>query len=84
MYERLTAAASIVSKKTGTTANLWKKTDAFMTDAVSKNLEVKKLVPSILNSQQQSNEIPCKSSTMDKLDHSNFSVLRNFGKGVKL
>ena len=52
MYERLTAAASIVSKKTGTTANLWKKTDAFMTDATSKNLEVKKLVLSILNSQQ--------------------------------
>ena len=84
MYERLTAAASIVSKKTGTTANLWKKTDAFMTDAASKNLEVKKLVLSILNSQQQSCEIPCKSCTMDKLDHSNFSVLSNFGKGVKL
>ena len=44
MYERLTAAASIVSKKTGTTANLWKKTNAFMTDAASKNLEVKNLL----------------------------------------
>ena len=50
MYERLAAAASIVSGNIFTTANLWEQTDAFMTDSASKNLEVEKLVPSILNS----------------------------------
>ena len=38
-YERLATAATIVSGKIVTAANLWEQTDAFMTDAASKNLK---------------------------------------------
>ena len=56
-YEYLAAAATIVSGKIVAAANLWEQPGASMTDAVSKNLEVGKLVPSILNSQHQTYHI---------------------------
>ena len=83
-YEHLAAAATIVSGKIVTTANLWEKTDAFMTDAASKNLEIEKLVPRILNSEYQPYHILCKSHTVEKLDQSNLSVVSKLEKDIKL
>ena len=47
--EFLAAAATIVSGKINTAANLWDQNDAFMTDAASKNLKnlLKDLYPSV-------------------------------------
>ena len=83
-YECLAAAATIASGKTVKAANLWGKTDAFMTDAASKNLEIEKLVPRILNYQHQLYHILSKSHTRDKLDQSNLSVLSKLEKDIKL
>ena len=55
-----------------------------MTDAASKNLEIKKLVPKILNSQNQPYHILCNSHTVEKFDRSNLSVLSKLEKDTKL
>ena len=84
MYERLAATATVVSGKIVAAANLWEKADAFMTDAASKNVEIKKPVPRILNSQHQPHHIFCKSHTVEKFGQSNLSVLSKLEKDIKL
>ena len=83
-YECLAAVAAIVNEKIITAANLSEKTDAFMTVTESKILEIKILVPRILNSQHQPYHSLCKGHTVEKFGQSNLSVLSKLEKDIKL
>ena len=64
--------------------DLWERTDAFMSDAMAKNLEIEKTVTKIINSAHEPYHILCKSHAAEKLDRSNLSVLGKLEKEVKL
>ena len=83
-YERLTAAATISRKSESKVTELWEKTDAFMSDAVAKNLEIQKTVPEVINSSHEPYHILRKSHTVEKLDRSNLSALNKLEKDAEL
>lgn len=84
-YERLAAAASELDKESNIKAvHLWVKTDAFMSDAVSKNLQIETTVAEALQSKHKPYHILCKSHTVEKLDKSNLLVLNLLEKEIKL
>ena len=83
-YERLAAAATEFLKREMKASDLWKKTDAFMSDAVAKNLQIEKTVPKVLNSHHEPYHILCKSHTVEKLDKSNLKVLGTLEKQIKM
>ena len=83
-YERLAAAASEFNKSNIQASNLWGKTDALMSDAVAKNLEIEKTVPNVLHSDHEPYHILCKSHTVEKLDKTNLFVLNKLERDIKL
>ena len=82
-YSRLADAASVVKGKVITPASLWEKTNAIMTDAVSKNLHIEDYIGQAIGSDHRPHHLLCKSHTVEKLDASNLNVLSNVEKMVK-
>lgn len=60
------------------------KNDAFMPDAVVKNLQIEKIVPKVLNSDHKPYHILYESHTVEKLDKCNLSVLAKLEQAIKL
>ena len=83
-YKRLATAASTVLKESVTPSSLWQNTCAFMTDAVSKNLDVEKLVSQELGSNHIPHHLLCKSHTVEGLDTSNIQVLASLELDLKM
>lgn len=63
---------------------LWEKTDHYMTDNVSQNLEVVSLVAEIMRSDHKPNHLLCKSHMVKKLDNCNIDVLASIKTKVDL
>ena len=82
-YNRLAVAASVVASIVISPAALWEKTDAIMTDSVSKNVHIEDLIGEALNSDHRTLHLLCKSHTVEKLDAINLQVLSNVEKMVK-
>jgi len=70
-FQRLATATSNIA----TSKMLWGKVDAFMTDAVSKNLKVEYLVAVELQSDHVPLHLLCKAHTCEKLDDCNETTL---------
>lgn len=70
-FQRLATATSNIA----TSKMLWGKVDAFMTDAVSKNLKVEYLVAEELQSAHVPLHLLCKAHTCEKLDDCNETTL---------
>ena len=81
-YHRLADAVSIYLKKVIEPIKLWEQTTAIMTDSVSKNLEIEKLIAASLNSKYVPLHILCKSHTVEKFDETNLKVLMKIEKAV--
>ena len=64
-------------------ATLWHKTDALMTDAVTKNLKIEDNIATALGTTYKPMHLLCKSHTVEALDRSNLSVLYEIEKQVK-
>ena len=82
-YKRLEESANIRSHKI-TAKELWEKTDAFMTDAVMKNLGVEKIVAERFRSEYKPYRLLCKSHTVEKIDDCNLKVLSKNERMVNL
>ena len=82
-YSRLPVAASIDKEENITPAALREKTDAIMTDSVSKNLKIEDLIGESLGSDHRPYHLQCKSHTAGKLDATNLEVLATIEKSVK-
>ena len=78
-YNRLSVACSGKYKP----VSLWERTDAIMTDAVSKNLKIEDGIAECFNSTHKPFHLLCKSHTVKKLDASNLSVLSKVEALVK-
>ena len=63
---------------------LWSKVDAFMTDAVTKNLKVEEGVANSLNSSHITYHILCKSHTCERMDADNLTTLSNIDAKIGL
>ena len=81
-YSRLSVAASVDKQENITPAALWEKTDAIMTDSVSKNLKIEDLIGESLGSDHWPYHLLCKSHTVEKLDATNLKVLATIEKPV--
>ena len=64
--------------------DLWEQINAFMTDAVAKNLEVEFLVAEKLGSNHIPHHILCKAHTCEKLDECNELTLMKLEQKFKL
>ena len=79
-YSRLSVAASVDKQENITPAALWEKTDAIMTDSVSKNPKIEHLIGESLGSDHRPYHLLCKSHTVEKLDAINLEVLATIEK----
>ena len=79
--KRLSVAAN---KLNVTASNLWKKIDAIMTDAVSKNLKIEDGVAEALQSRHVPYHILCKWNTCERLDTDNLTTLSQLKAKVGL
>ena len=82
-YPRLSVAPSVDKPENITPAVLWEKTDAIMTDSVSKNLKIEDLIGESLGSDHWPYHLLCKSHTVVMLDATNLKVLATTEKSVK-
>ena len=80
-YSRLSVAASVDKQENITPAALWEKTDAIMTDSVSKNLKIEDLIGESLGSDHQPYHLLCKS--FEKFDATKLEVLATTERSVK-
>ena len=76
-YNRLAVATSVVANIVMSSAALWEKADAIMTDSVSKNLHIEEMIGESLNSDHRPLHLLCKSHTVEKLDAANLEILSN-------
>ena len=82
--ERLAVAGSEALSKDISAKNLWEKIDNFMTDSVTKNLEVEKYVAEKLGSDHIPHHILCKAHVVEKFDETNLKVLSNIEVQLQL
>ena len=82
-YYRLADALSIYLNKVIEPVKLWEQTTAIMTDSVSKNLGIEKLIAASLNSQHIPFHLLCKSHTVEKFDETNLKVLMKIENSVQ-
>ena len=82
-YSRLSYAAPVDKLENITPTALWEKTNAIMTDSVSKNLKIEDLIGESPGSDHQPYQLLCKSHTVEKLDAINLEVLATIEKSVK-
>ena len=74
-YERLSICITEVQGYPVSAATLWERTNAIMTDAVSKNLKIEEGIAEQLDSNHVPKHLLCKSHTVEELDNSNIRVL---------
>ena len=82
-YQRLAIIASNVKNFEVKAVDLWKKTAALMTDAVSKNLNVHSGISAQLNTDYIPLHLLCKSHTVEGLDRSNIQVLSEVERTIQ-
>ena len=85
-YKRLSLILNAINNNLSspiTPAALWHKTDALMTDAVTKNLDNKDNIATALGTTYKPMHLLCKSHTVEVLDRSNLSVLYDIEKQVQ-
>ena len=83
-YERLASAASTALKTPVSAEALWKNTSHFMTDAVSKNLNVPSFIAKKLKTSHFPSQLLCKAHTVEALDKSNLHVLAHIENALNL
>ena len=82
-YNRLVAAVSFIVNSDAPASLLWEKTDAIMTDAVTKNLKIEDSIKTALGSSHTPAHLLCKSHTVEALDRTNLEVLSQIEKTVR-
>ena len=85
-YKRLSLILNAINNNLSspiTPAALWHKTDALMTDAVTKDLKIKDNIVTALGTTYKPMHLLCKSHTVEALDRSNLTVLYDIEKQVQ-
>lgn len=75
---RLATAANVSAKR------IWESIDTFMTDSVSKNLEIAQLIAAKLNSEHIPLQLLCNTHTCEGFDRGNLKVLKIAENAVSL
>lgn len=83
-YQRLAVAAEVKLSQEVTVKHLWENTDNIMTDSVSKNLGIGKLIAKKIGSDHIPNSLLCNSHVVEKFDGTNLEVLADIENKVEL